>query len=99
VIRHVVLWKLAAEAPEDKVAAGAGIRERLEALVGVVPGLNSVQVLPDLGSTDGNFDVMLLSEHEDEAALQGYQEHPAHLEAAAFIRSVVQGRAALDALV
>jgi hypothetical protein len=99
VIRHVVLWKLVAQDPEEKAANAVAIRERLGALVGVVPGLHSVQVLPDLGGTDGNSDVMLISEHEDEAALAGYQVHPAHLEAASFVRSLVQGRAALDAVV
>jgi hypothetical protein len=99
VIRHVVLWKLSSKDPEERRDAVAGMRQRLGALFGVVPGLLSVQVLADLGSTEDNWDVMLVSEHDDEAALGEYQVHPAHLEAAEFIRTVVEARAAVDAIV
>lgn len=98
-IRHVVLWKLSATDPGERAAAAAGIRERLEALVGVVPGLARLAVLEDVGSTDGNWDVMLVSEHDDQAALDGYQTHPAHVEAAGWIKTVVSARACVDALV
>lgn len=98
-IRHVVLWNLSSPDPEQRRRDLDGIQERLTALVGIVPGLRSVSVAPDLGSSNGNWDVMLLSEHDDEAALQAYQEHPAHLETAAFIRSVVRERACVDSSV
>ncbi len=96
VIRHVVLWKLSATDPEQRGRDFEGIRERLSALVGVVPGLRTVTVAQDLGTAESNYDVMLLSEHDDEDAIGVYQEHPAHLDAAAFIRSVVQARACVD---
>ncbi len=99
VIRHVVLWNLSSTDPDQRRRDIDGMQERLTALVGVVPGLRSVTVAPDLASGDGNWDVMLLSEHDDEDALRAYQVHPAHLEAAAFIRSVVRERACVDSAV
>ena len=96
-IRHVVLWKLSSSDPGQRRRDADGMRERLGALVGVVPGLRSLTVAPDLGAADGNWDVMLLSEHDDEDALAAYQVHPAHVEAAAYVRSVVQARACVDA--
>lgn len=98
-IRHVVLWKLNATHPEDRRQTVEGITERLERLVGIVPGLSSLEVRADLGSTGGNWDVLLLSEHDDEVALAAYQEHPEHLKAITWIRGVVQSRAAVDSRV
>ncbi len=98
VIRHIVLWKLSSADPEQRARDVEGLRERLEGLVGVVPGLRSLIVAPDVGSTDGNWDVLLLSEHDDEDALAVYQAHPAHVEAAVYVRSVVQARACVDSV-
>lgn len=95
-IRHIVLWELSADDPSQRERDAAGVRERLEALAGVVPGLASISVRTDVGSTEGNWDVTLVSEHDDEAALAAYQAHPAHVQAAAFIRTVVAGRACVD---
>jgi Stress responsive A/B Barrel Domain len=99
VIRHVVLWNLSSTDPEQRRRDIDGMQERFTALVGVVPGLRALTLAPDLGATDGNWDVMLLSEHDDEDALAAYQAHPAHVEAAAFVRSVVRERACLDSAV
>jgi hypothetical protein len=97
-IRHVVVWKLSAAEPAQRRTDAAGIREKLAPLVGVVPGLRSLSVGADTGSTDGNWDVVLVSEHDDEAAVAGYQVHPAHVEAAGWIRTVVAQRACVDTL-
>jgi len=97
-IRHVVLWKLAASDPEQKLRDVEGMRERLEPLVGVVPGLRSLAVGADTGWADGNWDVVLVSEHDDAAAVEGYQVHPAHVEAAGWVRTVVSERACVDTL-
>lgn len=95
-IRHIVLWQLSAEDAEQRARDAEGVRERLEALAGVVPGLRSVRVAPDLGLDAGNWHLALVSEHDDEAALAAYQTHPAHLEAVGFVKSVVSGRACVD---
>ena len=95
-IRHIVLWKLRADAASERDRDAAAIRERLEAPAGGVPGLATIAVHTDVGSTDGNWDVALVSEHEDEEALAAYQVHPAHVEAASFIKTVVASRACVD---
>ena len=64
------------------------MKERLRVLVGVVPGLRSVVFEPDLGLIASHQNAVLVSEHDDNAALEGYQAHPGHIEAAAFIASV-----------
>ena len=95
-IRHIVLFQLSAASEEERVADISGMQERLAALVGVVPGLQSISLKPDLGLLEDHWDVALVSDHDDNEALEGYQAHPAHQEAGAFIRSVTNDRATVD---
>lgn len=95
-IRHIVTWRLAAEDAAQRDVDARGIADRLHALAPVVPGIVALHVGVDLGETDGNWDVVLVSDHDSRAALAGYQSHPAHLEVAGFIRSVVAERSAVD---
>jgi len=95
-IRHSVHFTLAATDTAERAAALEGITTRLEALVGVIPGLHSLKISGDIGKLDGNADVILVSDHDDNAALEAYQAHPAHLEAGAYVRSVISGRSTVD---
>lgn len=95
-IRHVVMFNLTAASDAERAADISEMQSRLGALVGVVPGLISITLKPDLGLLEDHWDVVLVSEHDDNAALEGYQAHPAHQEAGAFIRSVTNDRATVD---
>ena len=95
-IRHIVLFRLAADDDTQRREDAAEIASRLEALRTQIPGIESIRVDRDLGLVDGHWDVALVSEHEDNAALEAYQVHPAHTEAAAFIASVISDRAVVD---
>jgi len=95
-IRHTVCWTLASTDPTERSAAVSGMRERLESLPTVIPGLRSLIVRADLGDIDSNWDVVLVSEHDDRAALALYTGHPDHLAAASFVRSVVAERVCID---
>ena len=95
-IRHIVLFQLSAASEEERAADISGMQERLAALVGVVPGLQSISLKPDLGLLEDHWDVALVSDHDDNEALEGYQAHPAHQAAGAFIRSVTNDRATVD---
>ena len=90
------MFQLSAASDAERAADLSGLSERLTALVGVVPGLQSLVVKPDLGLVEGHWDVVLVSEHDDNEALEGYQSHPAHVEAGAFVRSVTNDRATVD---
>lgn len=94
--KHIVAWTLAAESQSEREAAVVGIRERIEALVGVVPGLLSAKVSADVGRTAGNWDVVLVSEHASVAGIDAYQVHPEHVRVAAWVRTVVSGRMCVD---
>lgn len=94
-VRHVVIWSIRDDI-SDVDEAFRQMASRLKALVGVIPGLVSLEVGRDLGDSDSNWDVVLVSEHESVDALEVYQQHPAHLEVAAFVRERVGTRAAVD---
>jgi hypothetical protein len=94
-VRHVILWKLK-DGLADPVAVKAGIKEGLEGLKGVVPGLLDIVVRTE-GLASSNADLMLDSAFESEAALKGYAVHPAHVAVAnGKVRPNVQTRLCLD---
>jgi hypothetical protein len=98
-IRHTVMWKLGATEASERTLAVAAITNALEALRGAIPGLLELTVSSDLGETDGNFDVVLVTDHESADALAVYQSHPAHLEAAGVVKAHVSARACVDSAV
>lgn len=72
-IRNVVLAKLKAgvdeKAVEAMVAALAGIR---------TPGLVSITAGRDLGLRQGNWDIAVVADLEDEASYRAYDSDPEH---------------------
>ncbi|WP_194420462.1 Dabb family protein [Microbacterium abyssi] len=95
-IRHVVTWKLASENAAERGAQAAEVARRLNALDGVVPQLRSISAGANSVYADVNWDVTLVADFDSVADLEQYQVHPAHEEAAAYIRSVVASRVAVD---
>lgn len=94
-VKHVILWKLKADVA-DKAAVKAGIKQGLEGLKGVVPGLVDIKVNTG-GLASSNADVMLDSSFVDEAALKGYAVHPAHVAVAnGKVRPFTETRLCLD---
>ena len=94
-VKHIILWKLKAEYNNEEVKKG--IKEGLESLIGVIPGLLEISVetkpLPS-----SNADVMLYSVFESEEALKGYSVHPAHVEVAnTKVRPFTAERSCFDA--
>lgn len=95
-IRHIVMWTLAAEDAGTKAAHAAEIAERLTALVGVVEEIQTLTVSTNVAYPEQNSDVVLVADYADLDALDRYQKHPAHQEAASFVRGVVSSRASID---
>lgn len=81
-VKHIILWQLKDELSDtEKAEVKAAIKEGLENLKGMIPGLIdiSVQIFP---LSSSNADVMLDSSFVDEAALKGYAIHPEHVKVA-----------------
>lgn len=81
-VKHIILWQLKDEYTEEqKAEIRRGIKEGLEGLAGVVPGLISVHVQTEMLPTS-NADAMLDCTLESFEALKAYAKHPAHVEVA-----------------
>lgn len=94
-IRHIVAWKLAAEDADTKREHAEGIKTRLLALEGVIPEILEIAVGPDVYS-DTNWDVAIVADFADVAALDAYIVHPEHQKVVTYVRSVVSDRVAVD---
>ena len=81
-VKHIILWQLKDElSDEEKKNVMAGIKEGLEGLKGIVPGLIEIKVQTEKLASS-NADVLLDSTLESEDALKGYALHPAHVKVA-----------------
>jgi hypothetical protein len=96
-VKHIVLWRLKDSALGNSKAENARlVKEKLESLRGIIPGLLKAEVGIDFGTSDQSFDVALYSEFESREALRGYQDHPAHRAVVSFIREVREERYVVD---
>jgi hypothetical protein len=95
-IRHIVLWKLAADDADTRALHAEQVEERLLSLRAEIPEILHLEVGRNVAYPQTNWDIVLVSEFADVEALERYQVHPAHQEAGVFIRSVVADRAAID---
>jgi hypothetical protein len=95
-IRHVVSWKLASAEPAERAEQASAIKHGLEGLPASIPEILSLQVGVNVLNPGANFDVVLISDFDDEDAIARYIAHPEHEKVAAYIRSVVERRSAVD---
>ncbi|HAN44635.1 MAG TPA: stress responsive protein [Ruminococcaceae bacterium] len=94
-IKHIVFWNLKDEAEGGtKLENGRIIKQRLEALVGVVDGLLKAEV--GFNYNPHGYDLCLYSEFATKEAQEAYQEHPEHLKVREFVRKVITERAVVD---
>jgi hypothetical protein len=86
-VKHIVFWKLKDElAGEQRTDVLRRIKEGFEALHGVIPGLTHIEVGVDFSRGSDAADIVLYSEFESRAALDGYQNHPGHLAMVPIVR-------------
>ena len=94
-VTHIVMWNLKDEAEGGSREQNAAImKERLEALVGKIPGLLSLKV--NRGVMPGGYDLCLLGQYESLDALKGYRDHPLHKEVHQFVHKVIAERVSFD---
>jgi len=77
VIRHLCLIKY-----KDPDAVDAGVQAEVERIyrnfTQLVPGMRRMEVGRDLGILDGNYDLAICAEFDDEDSFRTYSVHPAH---------------------
>ncbi|WP_432729053.1 Dabb family protein [Variovorax sp. W6] len=77
--KHIVMWNLRADSPAQKQQATQLLKHKFESLRGQIPGLLHMEVGIDSSRVDYACDVVLYSEFDSQASLDGYATHPAHL--------------------
>ena len=90
-LKHIVTWKMKEENKSENMAE---IKSRLEALVGVIDEIKSLQV--GINENGGEYDIILITEFDSKQDLETYDQHPAHQAVRGFVRSVVETRIAVD---
>lgn len=78
-IRHIVMWRVRGDTPEENVASRQFVKSRFEGLRGRIPGMLHLEVGMDSSAVDYACDVVLLAEFESQHALDAYANHPEHL--------------------
>ncbi len=79
-VKHIVMWNLRHTNESERSAAIHKLKAAFEALKGVIPGLNYLEIGVDSSRIDYACDVVLYSEFESQQALDDYAVHPAHIQ-------------------
>lgn len=94
-VKHMIIWKLKDEYKE-KENKKREIKDRLEGLVGKIPGLIEMHIHYDPMEGSAG-DVLMDSTFEDATALANYQKNFLHLEVAnTVVRPAVELRLSFD---
>lgn len=94
-IKHIVMWRIADG--EDKAARAKDIKNNLEALMGKIKELRSIEV--GINSMDNEYcsDVVLTAEFDTKEGLEKYQDNPEHKAVGQnYVRPYVKERRVVD---
>jgi len=92
-VKHIVAWKVA-----DKTNL-AEMKEKLMGMKGQVESLKEIEVGINYNESDAAYDVVLITQHNDAAAVEAYQADPVHHGVAGFIKERVSARIVVDFVV
>ncbi|MBO5866180.1 MAG: Dabb family protein [Bacteroidaceae bacterium] len=98
--KHVVMWRFIDGAGgKTKKEHSLWVKEHLEALVGVIPEIRSLEVGVNVCVAGTAYDAVLVSAFDDAAAMERYKVHPEHQAVAAYFKGITEGRAEADYVV
>ena len=96
-VKHIVMWKLKEQAEgASKEENAQKVKTILTELKNYIPEILEIEVGMNFNQTEVAYDVVLYSVFESKEALQTYQVHPKHVEAAAFVGKVKSERCVVD---
>ena len=78
-IKHIVMWNLRGDTPQDMARSISQVKNAFESLQGKIPGMTHLEIGVDSSRIDYACDVVLYSEFESQAALDAYGVHPEHV--------------------
>ena len=96
-LKHIVMWKFIDGAQGRSATEHAlWMKSHLEALVGQIPEIKSLEVGVNISSSPMAYDAVLTLVVEDAEALRRYREHPAHQEISQYCHEVRSARTVVD---
>jgi len=84
-VKHIVMFDFKNENREENLERA---KVMLEALIEKIPTLKAMEVGVNFSQEERAMDLSLYSTFDDQAGLEAYATHPAHLEVVEFIKSV-----------
>ncbi len=85
-VKHIVMFDFKDENRQENLLKA---KKMLESLVDTVPSLKSIEVGLNFSKEDRAMDLSIIAEFDNIEGLELYTNHPEHLEAVAFIKTVV----------
>lgn len=96
-LKHIVMWKLADNAEGRTKEENLGyIRERLLALRPIIPEIRSMELGRDELHSEMSYDMALVMEFDDIAAMKRYKVHPDHVAVSEYVKKVRIARTVVD---
>ena len=78
-VRHIVMWRVRGDTPQERAAACHKVKAAFDGLRGRIDGMTHIEVGIDVSDVDYACDVVLLSEFRSMNDLKSYTAHPEHL--------------------
>ena len=99
-LKHIVMWKLKESANgKTKEENALLLKEKLEALVGEIAELRSLEVGINAIESDASYDIVLTTTFDNEADLKSYAVNPRHVLVSDFCSSIRESRVVVDYLI
>lgn len=96
-IKHIVMWKMKANAEGADAAANMKLmQERLTALKAIIPQIAEYACGADFVHTPASYDFAICCTVKNRKDLQIYNDHPDHVAVKQFIAKVTETRAVAD---
>ena len=95
-IKHIVMMRLKEVGATEKQEQLQHIKSKLEALIGKVPSLKAMEVGLNFSDRATAFDLVLVSLFDDDAGLEAYRIHPAHVEVLDYLKGKLETTAVTD---
>jgi antibiotic biosynthesis monooxygenase (ABM) superfamily enzyme len=92
-VTHIVFFSFHAE---DKSEHLGEAKRRIEAMMGQVPTLRSVEVGINFAEEARAMDMALVTRFDDKEGLAAYASHPVHLDVIAYIKTVAESTKVVD---
>jgi len=92
-VKHIVMFNFENENKKENLEKA---KMMLDALVGTIPSLKSMEVGINFSKEERAMDLSLYSEFNDKEGLDLYANHPEHLEVVRFIKSVAISSKVVD---